>query len=115
MGNFNRITSVNDLPPDKVMLDYIKQAIRLNEDDIKLPPKKVVKSQDVKVPDYFVKVLQKNKKALNAFEAFSSSHRNEYVKWITEAKTSETRARRMDQAVEWLTEGKSRNWKYERK
>ena len=115
MGNFNRITSVNDLPPDKVMLDYIKQAIRLNEDDIKLPPKKVVKSQDVKVPDYFVKVLEKNKKALNAFVAFSSSHRNEYVKWITEAKTSVTRARRMDQAVEWLTEGKSRNWKYERK
>jgi uncharacterized protein YdeI (YjbR/CyaY-like superfamily) len=115
MGNFDRITSLNDLPSDKIMLDYIKQAIRLNEEDIKLPPKKAIKSQNVKVPDYFLKVLNRNKKAFNAFQAFSASHRNEYVKWIAEAKTSETRARRMDQAVEWLSEGKSRNWKYERK
>lgn len=115
MGNFDRITSLNDLPSEKVMLDYIKQAVKLNEEDIKLPPKKVVKAADVKVPDYFTKVLKKNKKAFTTFEAFSNSHRKEYVQWITEAKSEETRAKRMDQAVEWLSEGKSRNWKYERK
>lgn len=115
MGNFDRITSLDDLPSDKIMLDYIKQAVKLNEDDIKLPPKKVVKTADVKVPEYFTKVLKKNKKAFSAFEAFSASHRKEYVQWITEAKSEDTRTRRIDQAVEWLSEGKSRNWKYERK
>lgn len=115
MGNFDRITSVDDLPSEKVMLDYIRQAVRLNDEDVKLPPKKVVKASAVKVPDYFIKVLKKNKKAFAAFEAFSNSHRKEYVQWITEAKSEETRSKRMEQAVAWLSEGKSRNWKYERK
>lgn len=115
MGHFERITSVDDLPNEKVMIDYIKQAARLNENDIKLPPKKAIKASAIKVPDYFTKALKKNKKALAAFEAFSNSHRNEYVKWIIEAKSEETRERRMEQAVTWLSEGKSRNWKYERK
>lgn len=115
MGHFERITSIDDLPSERIMLDYIKQAARLNEEDVKLPPKKVVKASAVKVPDYFTKALKKNKKAFVVFEAFSNSQRNEYVKWIIEAKSEETRDRRMEQAVEWLSEGKSRNWKYERK
>jgi uncharacterized protein YdeI (YjbR/CyaY-like superfamily) len=115
MGNFDRITLVEDLPSEKIVLDYIKQAVRLNEEDIKLPPKKLVKAADVKVPEYFTKVLKKNKKAFTAFETFSNSHRKEYVQWIAEAKSDDTRSRRMEQAVEWLSEGKSRNWKYERK
>jgi uncharacterized protein YdeI (YjbR/CyaY-like superfamily) len=115
MGNFDRITAIDDLPKEKIMLDYIKQAVRLNEEDVKLRPKKIVKTADIKVPDYFTKVLKSNKKAFAAFEAFSNSHRKEYVQWITEAKSDDTRSRRMEQAVEWLSEGKSRNWKYERK
>ncbi|HEY0653128.1 MAG TPA: YdeI/OmpD-associated family protein [Chryseosolibacter sp.] len=115
MGNFDRITSLDDLPSDKVMLDYIKQAAKLNDDDIKLPPKKPIKAAAVKVPDYFMKAITRNKKALATFETFSNSHRKDYVEWITEAKSEETRARRMDQAIEWMSEGKSRNWKYERK
>jgi uncharacterized protein YdeI (YjbR/CyaY-like superfamily) len=58
--------------------------------------------------------LIKNKKAKSAFDAFSPSHRREYVEWITEAKTDATRDRRLEQALEWMAEGKSRNWKYER-
>jgi uncharacterized protein YdeI (YjbR/CyaY-like superfamily) len=114
MGHFDKITSVDDLPTEKIMHDYIKQAVRLNEHDVKLPPKKVSKAAPVKVPDYFTKVLKKNKKAFAAFEAFSNSHRKEYVMWITEAKREETRNKRMEQAVEWLKEGKSRDWKYKR-
>jgi uncharacterized protein YdeI (YjbR/CyaY-like superfamily) len=48
-----------------------------------------------------------------AIEAFAPSHRREYIEWIVEAKREETRAKRVAQAIEWLREGKSRNWKYE--
>lgn len=115
MGHFERITTLEDLPTDKVFLDYLKQAVKLNDDDVKLPPRKVVKAPAVKVPPFFVKVLKKNKKADAVFEAFSPSHKKEYVEWITEAKTEETRNKRMAQAIEWIAEGKGRNWKYARK
>ncbi len=49
------------------------------------------------------------------FEEFTYSARKEYVEWITEAKTEDTRTKRMTTAIEWIAEGKSRNWKYERK
>jgi len=59
--------------------------------------------------------LKKNKKALNTFEILSNSKKKEYVMWITEAKTEDTRKSRLDTAVEWMAQGKPRNWKYERK
>jgi uncharacterized protein YdeI (YjbR/CyaY-like superfamily) len=68
----------------------------------------------VKVPGYFAAALRKNKKAAETFEKSSPSHRREYVEWITEAKGEDTRARRIETALAWLAEGKSRNWKYER-
>ena len=64
------------------------------------------------MPDYFSAALDKNKKALATFEGFSYSHKKEYVEWITEAKQEETRARRMKTTLEWLAQGKARNWKY---
>jgi uncharacterized protein YdeI (YjbR/CyaY-like superfamily) len=88
----------------------------LNERGIKLPAKsKAAENEPLNVPDYFTATLKENKKAFDAFENFSRSHRKEYVEWITEAKTEATRNRRMATAIEWLAEGKSRNWKYERK
>ena len=113
MGHLGRITSLQDLPSDKALLSYIKEAKRLNDEDIRLPPKKKVAKADIVVPDYFTKALGKNKKALKVFEAFSPSHKKEYVQWITEAKTEETRNRRMETALEWIAEGKGRNWKYQ--
>jgi uncharacterized protein YdeI (YjbR/CyaY-like superfamily) len=67
------------------------------------------------MPEPFMAAIKKNKKALAGFEAFSPSHKREYIEWITEAKGDETRARRLAQAMEWMAEGKSRNWKYERR
>jgi uncharacterized protein YdeI (YjbR/CyaY-like superfamily) len=66
------------------------------------------------VPAYFTAALKKNKKAAAAFEGFPPSHKRDYLEWITEAKTEETRDRRMAQAIEWISEGKARNWKYEK-
>ncbi|MBM3840792.1 MAG: hypothetical protein FJ398_23110 [Verrucomicrobia bacterium] len=89
MGQFGRITSLSDLPKDDVLIGYIKKAVELNEAGVKLSVRP--KSKDKKeliVPDYFVALLKKNKKALSTFEAFSYSHKKEYVEWITEAKWS---------------------------
>src|SRR5215471_1687748 len=113
MGQFGRITSLADLPKDVVLLGYIKEAKRLNDEGIKRPtaPRPKVKKELV-VPPYFTAALQKKKTALTTFDNFSYSHKKEYVEWITEAKTEETRNRRLETAVAWLAEGKPRNWKY---
>jgi uncharacterized protein YdeI (YjbR/CyaY-like superfamily) len=116
MGHYGKITSLKDLPSDKKILSHIKGAMMLNEKGIKLPQKKPSKEKkEVVVPDYFLKQLKKNEKAFTTFEDFSPSHKREYVEWITEAKTEETKTRRMQTAIEWLSQGKPRNWKYMKK
>jgi uncharacterized protein YdeI (YjbR/CyaY-like superfamily) len=112
MGSFGRITSLKDLPSDKVMISLMQQAVELNEKGIKVQKKPAVKKELV-VPDDLTKALAKNKAAKMAFEKFSPSHKREYVMWIEEAKTEPTRNKRLATTVEWLSEGKSRNWKYE--
>ncbi|RPI64348.1 MAG: hypothetical protein EHM44_03375 [Ignavibacteriales bacterium] len=116
MGHYGKITSLKDLPSDKKIIAHIKEAMTLNEKGIKLPPRKVTMAKkEIVVPAYFLKLLKKNKKAFTTFESFSPSHKREYVEWITEAKTDETKNRRMETAIEWMSEGKSRNWKYIKK
>ena len=113
MGSFGRITSLKDLPSDRVMISLIQQAVELNEKGIKVQ-KKPAEKKEIVVPDDLKKALSKNKAAKTAFEKFSPSHKREYVMWIEEAKTEPTRNKRLATTVEWLSEGKSRNWKYER-
>ena len=115
MGSLGRLTSLKDLPSDTILKGFIKAAKKLNDEGIKAaPPKKAAAKKEIEVPDYLIRALKKNKKAWTAFEAFAPSHRKEYVQWITEAKTPETRQKRMDTAIEWISEGKARNWKYKR-
>jgi uncharacterized protein YdeI (YjbR/CyaY-like superfamily) len=116
MGHLGRITSLKDLPPDKKITAWIKEAMRLNDKGIKLPAKaKPADKKDLPVPEYFVKALAKNKKAKQVFENFPPSHKKEYVMWITEAKTADTRNKRITTALEWIAAGKGKNWKYENK
>ena len=116
MGNFDRITSLKDLPSDKILLDFLKQAVELNELGVKRKVKVTPKgSKTIDTPDYFEKALKKNKIARGVFEEFAYSHRKEYIMWFEEAKTEETRNKRIAQAIEWISEGKGRNWKYEKK
>ena len=112
MGQFGRITSLSDLPKDDVLLRYIKEAVRLNDEGIKVPSRAKPKKKALIVPDYFMKELKKNTKALAVFEGFSYSHKKEYTEWIAEAKAEDTRKRRLETAIQWMTEGKARNWKY---
>jgi uncharacterized protein YdeI (YjbR/CyaY-like superfamily) len=112
MGHLGRITSVDDLPPRRTTIGYVKKAMALNESGTKRPTKPRSKPAPLVVPSSFNTALRKNRKARATFDAFSASHRREYVQWIAEAKREETREKRIAQALEWLAEGKPRNWKY---
>ena len=111
-GNFGRLKTVKDVPSRKVLSPLIKAAMKLNDDGVVVPKKKLAKPE-LDVPAELTAALARNKKAKSAFDAFPPSHRREYVQWIAEAKREETRAKRVAQAVEWMAEGKSRNWKYQ--
>jgi uncharacterized protein YdeI (YjbR/CyaY-like superfamily) len=114
-GQFGKIASVSDLPPDKVLAGYVKEAIKLNESGAKVAKPKPKAKAALETPPALLKALAKNAKARATFEAFSPSNKREYVEWITEAKTDETRQRRVDTAIEWMAEGKSRLWKYQKR
>jgi uncharacterized protein YdeI (YjbR/CyaY-like superfamily) len=112
MGSFGRITSLKDLPSDKTILSYIKEAMKLNDDDVKPEKAKPSEKKELIIPNYVIDSLRKNKKALSAFEKFSYTNKKDYLEWITGAKTEKTRNERLIQAIEWMAEGKIRNWKY---
>ena len=113
MGHLGRITSLADLPSDKVLVGYIKQAVQLNEQGIKSPrPEKPKANKTLVVPPPLVDALKRNKQARQTFENFSPSHKREYIEWIADAKREETREKRLATTIAWLTEGKPRNWKY---
>ena len=116
MGHFGRLTKPSDLPSKTVLAGYVKTAAALNDAGVKVPraPKRAA-PKAVKVPSDLTAALKKNKKAQSGFGAMSPSHKREYVEWITGAKSDETRGRRLAQAIEWMADGKARNWKYERK
>ena len=113
-GDFGRIESIDAVPSRTEIVKLVKAAKKLNDDGVKVPRMAGTKKPPVKVPPYFKTALKKTPKAAAAFDAFSPSHKREYVEWITEAKTTDTRDRRMAQAINWIAEGKSRNWKYQR-
>ena len=116
MGNFGQLKSVADLPSAEILIEYVKEAAKLNEAGIKVPGKsRSGKKKPLKVPPDFKKALAKNKRASKTFEEFNYSNKKEYIEWVSEAKTKETRNRRLAQSIEWMAEGKIRNWKYLRK
>ena len=112
MSHVGRITKMSDLPSDAKMLEYLREAKKLNETGEKAPTVRRP-AKKLRIPRYITDALKRNKKALAAFNAFSPSHQNEYVQWITEAKRDETRSKRISTMLQWLKAGKSRHWKYE--
>jgi uncharacterized protein YdeI (YjbR/CyaY-like superfamily) len=114
MGHLGKIESMDDLPSDKKLEMYIRKAMRLNEEGIKLERPKA-SAKPVVVPADLKKELSKNKTAGKIFASFSPSQQREYTEWITAAKTEATRLKRLATTIEWLVEGKQRNWKYMKK
>ncbi len=117
MGSFGKMTSLKDLPSDKILRALIKDAMRLNDEGVKIPTatrKRGVIKNEIPEPAYFTKLLAKNKAAKATWEGFAPSHRREYLEWITEAKTDPTREKRLEKTMELLSEGKQRHWKYQK-
>jgi uncharacterized protein YdeI (YjbR/CyaY-like superfamily) len=111
-----RVESLADLPPDRVLVAYTKEAVRLNQEGVKLQrPSRSGPAKEAPVPRDLQAALRTDARALAAWQAFPPSHRKEYVHWVLEAKKAETRARRIATTLEWVREGKGRNWKYERR
>jgi uncharacterized protein YdeI (YjbR/CyaY-like superfamily) len=114
LGSFGCIKSLKDLPNEKTLIGYVRKAAALNEAGIKASWRVERKKREaLPMPDDLSAALKKNAKARKTFENFSPSHRREYIEWITEAKRDETRKQRVAKTLNWLTEGKSRNWKYQ--
>jgi hypothetical protein len=110
MGQFGRLTTVADLPPRKALIELVAQAAKLNDQGVKTP--KVRKPElprrpAPKAPSAFLAALRKKKKALATYEALSPSHKREYLEWIDEAKSDDTRRRRIDSAIERMSQGKT--------
>ena len=112
MGYRDKITSVADLPSKTAFRAHIKRAMELNAAGITVGRQARERKPELIVPADLAAAVKKNKKAQTTFDRFSPSHRREYVEWVTEAKTDATRAKRLQQTIEWLVEGKPRNWKY---
>lgn len=114
MGNLGRIISVDALPPEQVIVDFVKQAVLINARGTKSPIVRKKKSP-LRIPDFFMSSLQKNKRAFAIFMEFSPTQKREYVEWVMEAKGADTREQRLRVARKWIGEGKVRNWKYIKK
>ena len=112
-GSFGSILSISDLPPEEVIVGFIHQAIAINEQGIKVEKKPAAPKAELSMPDDFDKLLRGNLAAMDHFEKFSPSKKREYLEWFADAKSEATREKRMQQGLEWIAEGKSRNWKYQ--
>ncbi|RKS96378.1 YdeI/OmpD-associated family protein [Chryseobacterium defluvii] len=114
MFSLGKLTKMEDLPSKPQLKKAILEAMELTEMGVTMKRAAPTKTE-TEIPDYFKEALQQTEKALEVFENKSPSFRKEYIMWITEAKTEATRNKRMEQSLEWIAEGKGRNWKYEKK
>jgi uncharacterized protein YdeI (YjbR/CyaY-like superfamily) len=112
MGHFGRITAIKDLPDEETLIEYVRQAAELNATGVKAPPRLEPKKEPIQVPSFLTGALKKNAKARKTFQNFSPTNQREYVEWLTEAKRDQTRAQRLKTAIDWMAQGKVRNWKY---
>jgi uncharacterized protein YdeI (YjbR/CyaY-like superfamily) len=112
MGSFGCLKELSDLPPKATLVRLMRKAMVLNDEGVRNVRTKTVARKKTAMHPELAAALGKKKKAKLHFDGFSPSQQREYVEWIAEAKTDATRARRIAQAIEWLSEGKQRNWKY---
>jgi len=113
-GQFGRITELAELPSKRELVGYVKKAMKLNADGVQV--ERVVKPKKaIPMPAALKAALAKAPKAKAFLATLPPGHQREYLAWVTEAKTDATRDKRIATTIEWLAEGKHRNWKYDRK
>ncbi|HEX5011472.1 MAG TPA: YdeI/OmpD-associated family protein [Planctomycetota bacterium] len=113
MGSFGCLTKLSDLPPKKAFAGYVRTAMRLNDEGVVVKRQKTRPRKAVAMHPELRAAMAGSAKARATFEAFPPSQKRDYLEWVAEAKGDDTRARRIQQAVEWMAQGKRRNWKYE--
>jgi uncharacterized protein YdeI (YjbR/CyaY-like superfamily) len=114
MGHLGRVTSRKDMPSAASLRALLRQAMALNEGGVTAPARKRTVKRPLPEPPELTRALKSSPAARKTWAAFPPGHRREYIEWISEARREETRARRVATTIEWLAEGKSRNWKYQR-
>jgi uncharacterized protein YdeI (YjbR/CyaY-like superfamily) len=112
MGQFGRITALSDLPPKRVLAGHFRKAMQLNEMGVSAARPRARPRPAPRTPADLAAALARNASAAATYKAFSPSAKREYVEWITDAKTASTRQRRLETAIEWIAQGRQRNWKY---
>ena len=110
MGEFGKMRAMADLPSKAALAKLLKARMAVIEAGPGAPRKAPKPPPDV--PPDLAKALEASKPAAAIFKALSPANQRDYVTWITDAKQDATRTRRIAQAIEWLAEGKARNWKY---
>jgi uncharacterized protein YdeI (YjbR/CyaY-like superfamily) len=117
MGVLGKLTAVKDLPSDRDLAKYFRSAAAAIDTGARTRnysrPKPGAPKPAAEVPAALAAALKKNKAAASHFAAMPPGARREYCDWIAEAKRDETRDKRVLTAVEWIADGKRRNWKYE--
>jgi hypothetical protein len=112
MGDLGKLTSLGDLPKDSILLACFRAAVEQRDSPKPKPTRTRKLVRELSVPADLKKALSGNAAAAETFKNFAPSYRREYIEWITGAKRPETRERRLENAVQWMSEGKRQNWKY---
>jgi len=115
MGQFGRIARLSDLPADAALKALVRQAAAINASGVKSARPRKDGGAAPEVPDDLARGLAGNAAAGRTFDAFSPTHRREYIEWIVGAKRDATRAARLATALEWMAEGKVKEWRYQPK
>ena len=111
MGQFGRLTALDQLPPRAELEAMVKRAMALIDEGVK-PVRNKHEKAPFTVPQDLKAALDANAAARAVFDGFPPSAQREYVEWVSESKRDETRTKRLSQTIEWLAEGKRRHWKY---
>jgi uncharacterized protein YdeI (YjbR/CyaY-like superfamily) len=102
-----KLASLSDLPSDIELIAFVQEAMALNDKGVKLAPRqdaKPAKAAEITIPDAFAEQLSRHEPANEVFQSKSQSFRKEYVVWIADAKTDQTRQKRIDESLEWIAE-----------
>lgn len=111
MGGFRCLTELSQLPTKAQFANFVKAAMELNEKGVKVRRTKQAKPKLAVHPE-LAAAFKTDRAAKAGFDGLAPGQQREYLEWIADAKKDETRAKRIEQALEWLAEGKSRHWKY---
>lgn len=101
-----RITELEKLER-RAFRELLHAAVELDGEP-SVPPLPKKKRTPFPIPDYFAKALAKNKRAANFFASLAPTYQREYIVWLTFAKQTETRNRRLKETLAALAAG--RKW-----